>query len=34
MLKYVYGRNLPSTGYEDLVIFLEWMGNSQVRVRQ
>ena len=24
----VSGRNLPSLGYGDLVIFLEWVGNS------
>ena len=33
-VKYVLWRNLPSTGYEDLVFFLEQMGNSSVRVRQ
>ena len=25
---YESGRNLPSTGYEDLVNFLEWLGNN------
>ena len=30
--KHVSGRNLPSTGYGDLVIFLEEVVNSEIRV--
>ena len=32
--KYVFGRNLASAGYKDLVIFLQWMGDNKIGVRQ